>query len=62
MNRFAEIKQYKHKMLQYRFLFFFYFWGIYMSFNKSKSKKCIVNKIETNPSQIMNRVKSRVSF
>lgn len=31
MNRFAEIKQYKHKMLQYFFFFFFYFPGIYMS-------------------------------
>lgn len=30
MNKSVEIKQYKHKMLQY--FFFFYFCGNYMSF------------------------------
>ena len=39
MNRFAEIKQYKHKMLQYFFFFFFYFPGIYRSFETKGSQK-----------------------
>lgn len=46
MNKSVEIKQYKHKMLQYfSFFFFFYFCGNYMSFSKSeKSLQKIYNK------------------
>lgn len=55
MNRFAEIKQYKHRMLQYTFfVFFFTFRESTHPFNKSKPKKFTDIKQVTKQFQIIN--------